>query len=129
MDNYNKKTTNAILPDINRVTTPGGVRAFSVLCEATCSNLFAFSPFILNIDSDDFLQFQHMADELKELIAGNDVTLGMLCNLCSRINKVYEKLMTSCWEAFVENSNLESEPGKFIVRQMIIVKDFTDAIS
>jgi DNA ligase (NAD+) len=73
-------------------------------------------------------KFSISRDELKELIAGNDVTLGMLCNLCSRINKVYGKLMTSCWDAFVENSNLESEPGKFIIRQMLIVKDFTDAI-
>ena len=129
MDNYNKKTTNAILPDINRVTTPGGVRAFSVLCEATCSNLFAFSPFILNIDCDEFLQFQRMADELKVHIQGNDVSLGILCNLCARINNVYGMLMSSCWEAFVENANLESEPGKFVVRQLMIVEAFTHKVS
>lgn len=129
MDNYNKKMTSGILPDVNKVTSVKSVKAFSALCEATCSNLFAFSPFVLNIDSDDFLQFQRMADELKERIAGNDVSLGILCNLCARINKVYERLMSCCWDAFVENSNLESEPGKFVVGQMVIVRDFNDSVS
>ena len=128
MDNYNKKMTSGILPDVNKVTTIESVKAFSTLCEATCSNLFAFSPFILNIDSDEFLQFQRMADELKVHIQSNDVSLGILCNLCARINKVYEMLMNSCWEAFVVNANLESEPGKFVVRQLLIVEAFTDAV-
>ena len=65
MDNNSKKMTNGILPEINKVNSIPGVLAYSVLCEATCSNLFAFSPFSLNIESEDFLHYQCLADELK----------------------------------------------------------------
>ena len=121
--------TSGILPDVNRVVGIESVRAFSKLCEDTCANLFAFSPFQLNIDSEDFLQFQCLADELKERLAGGETSIGTLCNLCARLNKVYEKLMCSCWDAFVENATLENEPGKFVVRQLVAVEEFTDTLN
>ena len=71
--------TNGILPEINKVNSIPGVLAYSVLCEATCSNLFAFSPFSLNIESEDFLHYQCLADELKGRISAGDSSLGTLC--------------------------------------------------
>ena len=129
MDNNNKKMTSSILPNVNKVNSFETVKAFSVLCEATCSNLFTFSPFLLNIDSEEFLQFQHLADELKKRIADGDTSLGVLCNLCARLNKVYERLISSCWKAFVEDANLEKDPGKFVLQQLLVVKEFNDAVN
>lgn len=121
--------TSGILPDVNKVVSIESVRAFSKLCEATCANLFAFSPFQLNIDSEEFLLFQCLADELKERLATEDASIGTLCNLCVRLNHVYEKLISSCWEAFVENATLENDPGKFVVRQMVAVEEFVAAVN
>lgn len=129
MDNNSKKMTNGILPEINKVNSIPGVLAYSVLCEATCSNLFAFSPFSLNIESEDFLHYQCLADELKGRISAGDSSLGTLCNLCVRLDKIYEGLMSSCWNAFVEDANIDGDPGKFIVRQMVIVKEFNDSLN
>ena len=129
MDNNHKKMTSGILPNVNKVNSVEGVKAFSRLCEDTCSNLFAYSPFLLNIDSEEFLQFQQMADELKKRIHDGETSLGVLCNLCARINKVYERLISSCWNAFVEDANLERDPGKFIVQQLLVVKVFTNSIN
>ena len=124
MDNNHKKMTSGILPDVNKVVSIESVRAFSKLCEATCANLFAFSPFQLNIDSEEFLLFQCLADELKERLAGEETSIGILCNLCVRLNQVYEKLISSCWKAFVEDATLENDPGKFVT-----VKEFTDTLN
>ncbi|MBO7301079.1 MAG: hypothetical protein J6U58_00015 [Bacteroidaceae bacterium] len=128
MDNNSKKMTSGILPDIKRVNSLEDIKAFSILCEATCSNLFAFSPFSLNIESEEFLHYQSLADELKERISDGCSSFGILCNLCVRLNRVYEGLMNSCWNAFIEDSNIDGEPGKFIVEQMVIVRNFNDSI-
>ena len=129
MDNNNKKMTSGILPDVNKVNSIESVKAFSYLCEATCANLFAFSPFALNIEGEEFLQYQCLADELKKRIEEGGSSIGTLCNLCVRLNSIYVKLMTSCWNAFVEEANIDGDPGKFIVKQMVVVKDFNDSLN
>lgn len=129
METNNEKMTNGILPKIDKVNSIENIKAFSVLCEATCSNLFAYSPFLLNIDSEEFLQYQCLADELKERIGDNGCSFGTMCNICVRLNRLYERLMNSCWNSFVEDANIDGEPGKFIIRQMIVVKAFNDAVN
>ena len=129
MDNNNKKMTNGILPAINKVNSIESVKSFSRLCEDTCANLFAYSPFALNIVSEDFLHYQCLADELKKRIADGNSSLGTLCNLCVRLDNIYEGLMNSCWNAFVEDANIDGDPGKFIVKQMVVVKEFNDSIN
>jgi hypothetical protein len=33
-------------------------------------------------------------------------------------------MMSNCWEAFVANPNINDDPGKFIVQQLLLVDEY-----
>ena len=63
-----KTITNSLIPETSSIKDIATAKMFSELCEDTCSNLFAFSPYQLQIEKDTFLRFQYLADELKNYI-------------------------------------------------------------
>lgn len=123
MDVKQKTITSSLLPDIDAVKDIETAKMFSDLCEETCSNLFAFSPYQLQIDKDAFLRFQYLADELKIQLDGED-EIDTLLTICSKLNTIYRELMNSCWSSFVYDTDIDSEPGKFIVLQLATMSKF-----
>ena len=99
-------------------------RMFSAFCENTCSNLFAFSPYQLHLEREEFLHFQYIADELKSLLDGDEVRFDDMQSLCNSLHSVYCAMMSKCWEAFVANPNINDDPGKFIVQQLVLVDEY-----
>lgn len=104
------------------------VRAFSDFCEATCVNLFAYSPFQLRIDREQFLLFQNKADELKERLKEADVSVKDLIEVCCCLKDVYLKLMNDCWEAYIESGDSRTESGKFVTTQHIEVRLYNNRV-
>ena len=54
--------------------------------------------------------------------------------ICSECEYSSLKWLGKCpkcgaWNSFVEDANIDGEPGKFIIRQMIVVKAFNDAVN
>lgn len=124
MEKNYKAITTGLLIDFNGISDLQAARLFSDFCEVTCSNLFAFSPYQLHLEREEFLHFQFLADELKELIEHADVSVEELDAKCSRLKDVYHGMMNSCWQAFVCNPNIEDEPGRFIILQMMAVSNY-----
>lgn len=124
MNGARKVITSGLLPDIGLVRNLETIRIFSEMCEETCSNLFAFSPYQLHLEREEFLHFQYLADELKLYIDNNDSEFKTLHSLCESLNSVYQGMMRSCWDAFVCNPDINGDPGKFILQQQITVGKF-----
>lgn len=123
MDVKQKTITSSLLPDIDAVKDIETAKMFSDLCEETCSNLFAFSPYQLQIDKDTFLRFQYLADELKIQLDSED-EIDTLLTICCKLNTIYRELMNSCWNSFVYDTDIDSEPGKFIVLQLATMSKY-----
>ena len=124
MKNNHKVMTDGLLPDFGLVCDIETVRMFSVLCERTCANLFAFSPYQLHLEREEFLHFQYIADELKSLVVCDDVSFESLVPLCKQLHSLYCAMMNDCWGAFVFNPDINADPGKLIVQQMMAVDEF-----
>ena len=124
-----KTTTNGLLPDAGEVVDILTGKAYSCFCESTCDNLFVFSPNLLHLDREKFLQFQVLADELKVMASADEASADELRSLCARVNEVYGQMMKCCWEAFVDSGNEHSELGKFVVLQMIEVEKYEKGYS
>lgn len=126
--NY-KVMTSGLLPAAELVYDLYTAGMFSAFCERTCSNLFAFSPYQLHLEREEFLHFQYVADELKSLLASDDVRFESIAPLCKELHSFYCTMMNSCWEAFVCNTDINADPGKFIVNQLMAVDDFDKTIN
>lgn len=124
MNRNHKVMTNGLLPGAELVYDAETVRMFSAFCENTCSNLFAFSPYQLHLEREEFLHFQYIADELKSLLDVDEVRLDDMLSLCNSLHSVYCAMMNNCWEAFVANPNINDDPGKFIVQQLVLVDEY-----
>lgn len=129
MKKIHKVMTSGLMPDAELVYDVETARIFSAFCEETCSNLFAFSPFQLHLEREEFLHFQYIADELKSLIADGEENYASFVPLCGRLHSVYCAMMTECWEAFVCNPDINADPGKFIVQQLVVVDRYVKSIS
>lgn len=125
MNNNHKVMTAGLLPDMDLVRDNKAARFYSLFCEETCSNLFAFSPYQLRIEREEFLNFQYLADELKSLVEDEEVSYADIAPLCRKLNSVYKSIVENCWEAFICNPDINADPGKFIVQQLVVVDDFT----
>lgn len=128
MDNKLKTITNGLIPANVKVEDATMGSAFSEFCESTCSNLFAFSPYELHLGREEFLHFQFLADELKSVLAIEGCSVAELSSLCSRLMDIYVSLMESCWEAFLCDTDISGEPGKFVVLQMLTVEKYENAV-
>lgn len=126
--NY-KVMTSGLLPAAELVYDLYTAGMFSAFCERTCSNLFAFSPYQLHLEREEFLHFQYVADELKSLLASDDVRFESIAPLCKELHSLYCAMMNSCWEAFVCYTDINADPGKFIVNQLMAVDDFDKTIN
>ena len=124
MANQLKTITHGLIPNTGKVESLPAAKAYSDFCEATCTNLFAFSPYQLHLDREEFLHYQFLADELKSMLADEDCPQKDALELCSKLAASYENLMHCCWEAFVCNTNINADPGKFIVVQMMAVEQY-----
>jgi hypothetical protein len=122
--NKNKEVSSAMIIPVDNIADLRCVKLFSEFCEATCDNLFAYSPYQLHLDREEFLHFQFLADELKNDLENGEVSFDELYKLCLGLNEVYVNLVCSCWAAYKYNNNKDGEPGKFVVRQIKIVSDF-----
>lgn len=124
MSGNHKVITSGLLPDLELVRNLEIVKMFSEMCEGTCSNLFAFSPYQLHLEREEFLHFQYLADELKIYINSGECEFKTLRSLCESLNSVYLGMMQNCWDAFICNPDINGEPGKFILQQQITVNKF-----
>lgn len=104
------------------------VKAFSDFCEATCANLFAYSPYQLHVDREQFLLFQDQADELKDGLGGAEVKVESLKELCRCLKELYSELMRNCWEAYTDGYDPRSESGKFMATQLIAVRMYNNRV-
>lgn len=128
MDNYCMNTNAGLIPYDFEVYEMDVVKRYSALCEATFKNVIGYSPYELMINKNDFLQFQNLADELKEGLS-KDISLADAQRLCKGLREVYAKLMASCWQAFVNSPpSIDGEPGRFIVNQMWSVSQFNKSL-
>lgn len=128
MKNNHKVMTGGMLPDAGLVCDVETAGMFSSFCEKTCSNLFAFSPFQLHLEREEFLHFQYLADELKSLISEGEACFEIYVPLCGDLYSVYCAMMDKCWEAFVCNPDINAEPGKFIVQQLVVVDEYEKSV-
>ena len=124
MKRNHKVMTNGLLPAAELVYDVHTAGLFSTFCERTCFNLFAFSPYLLHLEREEFLHFQYIADELKSLLAGGDARFECLAPLCKELHSLYCAMMSSCWEAFTFNTDINADPGKFIVNQLMTVDEY-----
>ena len=124
MDEKLKTITNSIIPENIAIKDVATAKMFSELCEETCSNLFAFSPYQLQIKKETFLRFQYLADELKNYTEQEDCPFDSIEDLCLKLNITYNELMICCWNAFIYDTDINSEPGKFIVSQLATVAKY-----
>ena len=129
MNNKFRTITSGLLPDINMVTDLRSASLFSGFCEVTCSNLFAFSPYRLHLERKEFLHFQFLADELKEYLGKEDCETDFILGLCRKLYAVYSELMSCCWEAFTCNTDIDDDPGKFLLQQLFAVSEFEKSLS
>lgn len=116
--NKNNEFSSALLLPIDKIENFRCVELFSEFCEATCANLFAFSPYLLHLNREEFLHYQFLADELKDDIEKGEIPFEELYNLCCNLNDVYLNLASCCWEAYKYNENKERDPCGFIIRQI-----------
>lgn len=100
---------------------------YSDLCEAMCKNIMGYSPYEMTIDSEEFLEFQILADKLLDNLS-KDLGLAEMQRLCKKLKSVYYRLMSSCWQAFLCNLSIEGEAGRFIVNQMWSVSEFNKSL-
>lgn len=122
MKNLNKVIINDLIP-LFEIDSIEGAASYSELCEATCSNIFAYSPYKLRIEREEFLHFQEYADALKEGLQ-KEITITEAVELCSELSVLYNSIIHRCWQAFVDSFQIDSEPGKFIIGQKLIVESF-----
>ncbi len=122
---YNQSTNvSGLLFDYCEINNVEAAKNFSDFCEATCNNLFAFSPYELHIDREEFFLFQVLADELKIGITSPAYIEEKMTKACSKLFFLYENLMRCCWEAFIENPDIKSDAGIFVVNQMQAVNKY-----
>ncbi len=124
--NSDNTNANVLLVSIDWIDDMECIVSFSEFCEATCANLFAFSPYQLHLRREEFLHYQFLADELKNEISGGMGTFEELYNLCSKLNTIYESMIGCCWDAFLYNNDVDSDPAKFVVRQLVTVAEFNE---
>lgn len=121
--NMNKEISSALLLPVEEIDNLGCVELYSAFCEATCTNLFAYSPYQLHLDREEFLHFQFLADELKDDIEKGEVAFDELHKLCYNLNNVYVNMISCCWKAYQYNADKDGDPSKFIIRQIKIVAE------
>lgn len=120
--------TNAgLLPCDFEIEDINVAQKYSDLCEATCKNIMGYSPYELTIDSEEFLEFQILANKLLDNLS-KDLGLSEMQRLCKKLKSVYYRLMSSCWQAFLCNPSIEGEAGRFIVNQMWSVSEFNKSL-
>lgn len=117
----------AFLPCDFEIEDINVAQKYSDLCEAMCKNIMGYSPYVLTIDSEEFLEFQILADKLLDNLS-KDLGLAEMQRLCKKLKSVYYRLMSSCWQAFVDSPLIDSEPGRFIVNQMWSVPQFNKSL-
>lgn len=119
---YNKSTNvTGLLFEFSEIKNIEDAKILSDFCENTCSNIFAFSPYELRIDRDDFLLFQVLSEDLKEKVNSSSVLDDKISKICTKLFFLYENLMHCCWKAFLLNSDIKSDAGIFVVNQMCTV--------
>ena len=69
-------------------------------------------------------RFQYVADELKSLLGTDDVQFAELTPLCANLHSIYGNIMDDCWGAFVCNPEIDGEPGRFVIQQMVSVDSY-----
>ena len=127
MENFCMNTNAGLIPFDFEITSIDVANKYSCLCEATYKNIIGYSPYELTIDADEFLQFQHLADELKKGLS-EDISLIEAKRLCKELGYIYVNLVSNCWQAFVDSPLIDSEPGRFIVNQMWSVSQFNKSL-
>lgn len=68
MENLCMNTNAGLLPCGFEIEDINVAQKYSDLCEATCKNIMGYSPYELTIDSEEFLEFQILADKLLDII-------------------------------------------------------------
>lgn len=126
--NYNV-TEKGLMPVSGKLACVKDARDFSDFCEATCSNLFAFSPYHLQLDCEAFLRFQEQADALKEMVGKKEASIKELESLCGNLRNTYIRLLQGGWQAFAENAELGCESGKFLSAQLMTVAKYNNRIN
>lgn len=126
--NGDNTIANVLLISIDWIDDMKCVGLFSEFCEGTCANLFAFSPYQLHLKREEFLHYQFLADELKDEISSGMSTFEKLYNLCCSLNAIYESMIGCCWEAFLYNNDMDCDPARFVVRQLVTVAEFNERL-
>lgn len=121
MDVNYKIAEKDLMPVSGKLACAKDARAFSDFCEATCSNLFAFSPYNLQLDREAFLRFQEQADALKEMVGKEMVDMAELECLCGTLRNTYMCLIQGGWQAFAENAESGCDSGNFLAAQLMTV--------
>lgn len=119
----NKEISSALLLPIEKVENLRCVELYSEFCEATCANLFAYSPYQLHLDREEFLHFQFLADELRDDIGKGEVPFDELYRLCCNLNDVYVNMLSCCWKAYEYNADKDGDPSKFVIQQIKTVAE------
>ena len=65
---------------------------------------------------------------MKSLLDEADTRYETYSSLCRELHSVYCTMMNSCWEAFVRNPDIHSDPGKFIVLQLVLVDEYDKTV-
>lgn len=115
-----------LMPVSGKLACVKDARDFSDFCEATCSNLFAFSPYNLQLDREAFLRFQEQADALKEMVGKEMVDMSELECLCGTLRNTYMCLIQGGWQAFAENAESGCDSGNFLAAQLMIVSMYNN---
>ncbi len=122
---YNKSTNvTGLLFEFSEIKNVEDAKILSDFCENTCSNIFAFSPYELHINRDDFFLFQVLSEDLKKGVNSSNVLDDKIYKICTKLFFLYENLMHSCWEAFLLKPDIKSDAGIFVVNQMRTVGEF-----
>lgn len=122
---YNKSTNvTGLLFEFSEIKNVEDAKILSDFCENTCSNIFAFSPYELHIDRDDFFLFQVLSEDLKKGVNSSNVVDDKISKMCTKLFFLYENLMHCCWEAFLLNPDIKSDAGIFVVNQMRTVGEY-----
>lgn len=124
--NSDKTNANGLLISIDWIDDMKSIVSFSEFCEATCANLFAFSPYQLHLRREEFLRYQLLAYELKNKISSGMDTFEELYILCCKLNVIYESMTGCCWDAFLYNNDVDCDSATFVVRQLVAVAELNE---
>lgn len=129
MDMNYKIAEKDFMPVSKKLAYAKDARDFSEFCEATCSNLFAYSPYHLQLDREAFLDFQEQADALKDRIGEEEVDMDELECLCGNLRKTYMRLLQGGWQTFVKNAESGCDSGNFLAAQLMIVAKYNHRLN